>query len=288
METTPLPAVDSQYSSAERLTFFQDYFAAKSARKLPETMRFFAPDLLTYTDATLGMEVNGFEAQREFLSQHMPQWSEGTRSYPTRLYGSGSRVVVEFVDSAELFGSELRLLSIVDLGTAGKIKRWVDYWNGRTFPGALYQKYRELPAPARTPIQPPGGSDAAPGLEAAFGRGDVAAITAALAADAVFEDYVLNLAVHGRAEIGRLLGNLLPQLPYGPGAHWRTALAAGQSGGAEWSGAAAWPAVQGVMAVGCNERGEVARLVVMYDGRLCPDQPLLALLTAALAPNETV
>ena len=69
MENSALPVVDNQYSSAGLLTFFQEYFAAKSARKLPETMRFFAPDMRTYTDATLGQQMQGFEGMRQFFSQ---------------------------------------------------------------------------------------------------------------------------------------------------------------------------------------------------------------------------
>lgn len=288
MENSSLPAVDNQYGSAELLTFFQAYFAAKSARQLPETMRFFAPDMLTYTDATLGQQLNGFAAQRQFFSEYMAKWPATARSYPTRLYGHGRRVVVEFVDSPELFGSEVRPLGIVDLDAAGKIVRWVDYWNGRTFPGALYQQLRTPPAPAPTPIQPLGGAGTGPGLHDAFQRGDVAAITAALATDAVWEDQVLNLAVRGRAEISRLLTAMLARLPYGQGSRWTTALpAAGQSGGAEWVASAAWPAVQGVLAIGCNPQGEIARLAVGYDGRLCPDSALQVLLAAATAPNET-
>ena len=288
MDSPSLPLVDNQYSSPQLLTFFQEYFAAKSARKLPETMRFFAPDMLTYTEAILGQELNGFEVLHQFFSDYMAKWPATAHSYPTRLYGQGSRVVVEFVNSAELFGSEVRPLSIVDLNADRKIVRWVDYWNGRTYPGVLYQQSRTPPAPTPTTIQPLRQGLPGPGLNDAFQRGDVAAITAVLAADAVWEDQVLNLEVRGRAEIGRLLTSMLPRLPYGQGSRWTTALpAVGQSGGAEWAGSAAWPAVLGVMAVGCNSQGQIARVAVVYDGRLCSDPAIQALLAAATAPNET-
>ena len=130
---------DAPYASAELGSFFADFFAAKNARDLDWTMSFFSPDLRTYTDATLGWDLAGFAALRALYAQYMPTWGPAARSEPTRIFGHGSRAVLAFTDSPELFGAELRILGVVDLA-GGKIVRWVDYWNGRTVPLALYHQ----------------------------------------------------------------------------------------------------------------------------------------------------
>jgi hypothetical protein len=65
-----------------------------------------------YVYATLGWELNGYDALKEVWAQYMPTWGEG-RSYPTRILGevnggTGS-VMLEFTDTPELFGADLRV-----------------------------------------------------------------------------------------------------------------------------------------------------------------------------------
>lgn len=275
---------DAPYASAELGEFFANFFAAKNARDLDRTMSFFSPDLLTYTDATLGWNLAGFAALRALYAQYMPAWGPTARSEPTDIFGHGSRVALTFTDSPELFGAELRILGVVDLA-GGKIVRWVDYWNGRTVSPALYQQLQAAaPAP---PSWPDGGEGLNPEpvdyrLSEAFRRGDVGEIEAALAPGAVFEDLPLQLTITGRAAITRFLAVALPLLPYGQGVGWATPLPAA-SGAAEWTPLApTWPAMRGLTTVGRNARGETERLVSMYDARLIPDEQLIALLRATL------
>jgi len=63
--------------------------------------------------------------------RYMPMWRKG-RSYRTRIIGevnggTGS-VMLEFTDTPELFGGDLRVLGAVDV-VHGKITRWADYWD---------------------------------------------------------------------------------------------------------------------------------------------------------------
>ena len=276
-----LPPIDNRYGAPTPGDLFRDFFNAKTARDVNRTMSFFSPNLLTYTDATLGWDSAGFDAVRKLFADYMPTWGPSARSYATRLYGQGNRIVVDFTDSPELFGSELRILGIVDL-EEGKIMRWVDYWNGRTFPTSLYNQLRTPPVRLR---YLPRVNDNA-GIETAFSRGDVDALVAALATDAIFEDLTLKLTVIGRIEIGRFLKATIDRLPYGKASQWAYPLpAGGQSGGAEWQASANWPNVQGVMAIGRSPQGAIERMSCIYDGRLCSDDQLTPLLTAAVHPN---
>lgn len=114
------------------------YFAAKNRAVLDETMAFFSPDLVTYTDSTLGWALNGFDQVRSVFVQHMPDWGDG-RSLPIRILGDGGSAVVEFVDTRELFGGELHLLGSVDL-EEGRIVRWVDVWDATSFDRDLFSQ----------------------------------------------------------------------------------------------------------------------------------------------------
>ena len=272
------------YASAELGDFFADFFAAKNARDLDRTMSFFSPDLRTYTDATLGWNLTSFAVLRALYAQYMPTWGPNARSEPTHIFGHGPRVALAFTDSPELFGAELRILGVVDLG-GGELARWVADWNGRAVAPGLYHQLRAA-TPARPPWPdagaelPTGPADAA--LSEAFSQGDAATIEAALAPEAILKDLPLQLTIRGRAAITRFLTATLPLLPYGHGVRWATSLPA-TSGAAEWTPPTpAWPAMRGLTTVGRNARGEIERLDSMYDARLIPDEQLATLLRATL------
>jgi hypothetical protein len=53
-------------------------------------------------------------------------------SYPTRISGDMHSAVVAFTDTPELFGGEIRILAAIDFKD-GKVVRWIDYWDGRSF-----------------------------------------------------------------------------------------------------------------------------------------------------------
>ena len=70
--------------------------------------------LVTYTDATLGWPLDGFDAVKNIFLQYMPNWPKTGLSYPTRIIGGANSAVVAFTDTPELFGGELRILGAVD------------------------------------------------------------------------------------------------------------------------------------------------------------------------------
>lgn len=276
----------ARYAPANLVAFFADFFAAKNARDLARTMSFFSPDLVTYTDATLGWDLAGFEALRALYADYMPRWSSAAYSQPTGIFGTANRALLAFTDSPELFGSELRIWGVVDVA-GGKIVRWVDYWDGRTMPAALYHQLQTRPVhPIRRLADgfPALASSTGP-LAEAFSQGHAAALVAALAEEAIFEDLPLHVSLRGRAAIAHFLTGALSQLPYGHGSRWADPLPATGSGGAEWTASPAWPSVRGLLAIGRDTSGQIERLAVMYDGRLTQDEQLLSLLRAVISPR---
>src|SRR5258708_12089836 len=76
--------------------------------------------------------------------QYMPQWPAGAKSYPTQILGDMTSAVVFVTDTPELFGGEIRAISIAHLAD-GKIVRLVDYWDGRGFGAELAGALRVPP-----------------------------------------------------------------------------------------------------------------------------------------------
>ena len=150
IETFPT-IVDARHANTEAVDLFQRFFATKSRHDSDATMAFISRDLSVYADATLGWELHGYDALKEVWAQYMPTWGEG-RSYPTRMLGevnggTGS-VMVEFTDTPELFGADMRVLGAVDV-VDGKITRWVDYWDSATYDGTRFAQIK------RPPVDPP-------------------------------------------------------------------------------------------------------------------------------------
>ena len=59
----------------------------------------------------------------------------------TVILGGNGSVLVQFTDTPELFGGELRIFGAIDI-VDGKIVRWVDYWDASSFDKALYQQIK--------------------------------------------------------------------------------------------------------------------------------------------------
>jgi hypothetical protein len=119
--------VDTRHANKEAVDLFHRFFATKSRHDCDATMAFISRDLSVYVDATLGWELNGYDALKEVWAQYMPTWGEG-RSYPTRIlgevHGGTGSVMLEFTDTPELFGGDMRVLGAVDV-VDGKNTRWV-------------------------------------------------------------------------------------------------------------------------------------------------------------------
>jgi len=145
-------------------------------------MSYFAPDLVTYTDATLGWNFDSFQALRNVFEQYMPGWKPPARSYATAILPGEVSALVHMVDTPELFGGELRILAAVDFRD-GKIIRWIDYWDAGPYDEQLYAQFRAPSAhfprdlkDTQVPTQAaPELVTAATSLQEAFAVGDVPA-----------------------------------------------------------------------------------------------------------------
>ena len=215
-------------------------------------MSYFAPDLVTYTDATLGWVFDSFGSLRDVFAQYMPGWAAPARSYATGILSNDVSALVHMVDTPELFGGELRILAAVDFRD-GKIVRWVDYWDAAPYPDELYVKFRtpdaQFPRDFKdAEVQ----SQAAPelvaattALQRAFAAGDPSAVADLLHTDVVLSDMSLRAQLIGRIEATRYLGRVLADVPYAGRARCATSSAAprvvgssgrpGRSMGASWA-----------------------------------------------------
>jgi ketosteroid isomerase-like protein len=256
---------------------FKSYFTAKSRQQVDATMDHFRRDMLTYSDATLGWDTSDFESERKIFATYMPNWGKG-RSYPTRIIGGPKSAIVEFTDTPELFGGELRIFGAVDF-KEGKILRWADYWDSTTYDDVALQKILvpkdKFPTTYRE--EKVGSDNASPRIVAkakafqkALAEGDAAAVGNMLTYDAVYEDAVLHTQIVGRAGIQAYLARVLAASPFGRGATLRHVVGGDMGGGFEWSGAASSPVRVGITSLTLDAGGQISRVAVMYDGRLLP------------------
>jgi len=222
---------------------------------------------------------------RTMWEQYMPQWPAGAKSYPTQILGDMTSAVVFTTDTPELFGGEIRTISIADLQD-GKIVRLVDYWDGRGFGAQLAGSLRvpadayphDLGASAVT-SRPGPVATAARELSAAFAAGDADRAGELFSYDAVFEDMALRAQLRGQAAIVRYLRRALPGLPYAR-ASVRHVAGAGRGGGYEWR-ADGQPVPAGAAALELSGDGKITKFTVVWDGSLLDDQAITALAAAA-------
>src|ERR1700733_14521032 len=124
--------VDTSHARPEVAAFFKSYFTAKSQHKPAATTDHFSEAHLTYIDAALGWPFYSKKGMTDLFEQYMPKWPASGLSYPTRISGDPHSALVAFTDTPELFGGEIRILAAIHFKD-GKIVRWIDYWDGRSF-----------------------------------------------------------------------------------------------------------------------------------------------------------
>src|SRR6516162_8122554 len=283
---TPYPDIaDTSHATAAAAAFFRSFFTAKTSKDIESTHAHFHPAKTAYFDATLGWALPTNGDVRTMWEQYMPQWPAGAKSYPTQILGDMTSAVVFTTDTPELFGGEIRTISIADLQD-GKIVRMVDYWDGRGFGAQLAASLR-VPADAyphdlgsSTVTSRPGPvATAAQELTAAFAAGDADRAGELFSYDAVFEDMALRAQLRGQAAIVRYLRRALPGLPYAR-ASVRHVAGAGRGGGYEWR-ADGQPVPAGAAALELSGDGKITKFTVVWDGSLLDDQAITALAAAA-------
>ena len=264
------------------------YFETKTAGDIEGTMAYFSPKLTSYIDATLGWDLAGYDALKSVFAQYMPHWKPPARSYATAILANGHSALVSMTNTPELFGSELRVLAAVDF-VDGKIVRWVDYWDSSAFDPALYEKFRTPAAAFPTDLKdgaiPKQADralvDAATALQNAFSATDATAASTTLHTDVELCDMALRAHVIGRIEVGRYLGRVLGNAPYGKASRLRHVVGGSRGGGFEWSAGPEAGGLTGIAALELAADGQITKLTIVYDSRLLGAARKAALIAAA-------
>jgi hypothetical protein len=211
---------------------------------------------------------------KEVWAQYMPTWGEG-RSYPTRILGevhSGTgSIMLEFTDTPELFGADMRVLGAVDV-VHGKITRWADYWASAAYDGKRYEKMK------RPPVDPPLALRSKPAATSARIRdvtskfvemlsgGDTEGAATLFSYDGVFEDRSLNMKIVGFPAINRYLARVNHKSPFGRGVKLGHVVGGDAGGGFEWASSSS-PVKTGAAALSINAEGQITRANIVYDSR---------------------
>lgn len=253
------------------------YFVAKSSHDLNGVMRHYSRDITTFTDAIMGWAINGYDAVEKSYAGVIGQFGEG-RSYPTAIRGflndGNGSAVLEVTNTPEIVGSELHMISSVDL-RGGKIVRWVDYWDSVSFDDAIYQEKRaadeQFPSTyledqvGRCTMHP--SETAGTRLSTLLSAGDGRAAASLFEYDGVFEDRATRVQIIGRSEIESYFARVLRSAPFGEGSKVRHITGGEAGGGVEWIGAPRTPIRDGITALTFGEGGLITKATTVYDSR---------------------
>jgi ketosteroid isomerase-like protein len=280
--------VDASHATPEAAKFFKSYFTAKSEHKPVPTTDHFSEAHLTYIDAALGWPFYSKKGMTDLFEQYMPKWPPSGLSYPTRISGDTHSALVAFTDTPELFGGEIRILAAIDFKD-GKIVRWIDYWDGRSFGAEAAAKFRTPPDKFPTNFDYDVASDGASAkikdvahkLGAAFAAGDAAGVDALFSNDAIYADRALRTVVLGKLAIGKYLARVLATVPYGKGAKLVHVVGSDQGGGYEWTSADS-AVKRGIIAIDLNPAGQIERLNITWDNGVMSDADLQALVLLSM------
>ncbi|MGO9630779.1 MAG: hypothetical protein ACLPXW_17555 [Xanthobacteraceae bacterium] len=287
-ETLYPEVADTSHATPQAAAFFKSYFTAKSEHKPAPTTDHFSEAHLTYIDAALGWPFYNKKGMTEIFEQFMPKWPPTGLSYPTRISGDMHSAVVAFTDTPELFGGEIRILAAIDLKD-GKVVRWIDYWDGRSFGAEMAAKMRTPPDKFPTnfdyDVASEGASakikDVSQKLAAAFASGNAAAADALFSNDAVYLDRALRVRILGKQAIGKYLGRVLATAPYGRGSKLMHVVGSDQGGGFEWTNDAS-AVKRGVVAIDLNSTGQIERLDTTWDNGVMSDADLQVLVLLSI------
>jgi ketosteroid isomerase-like protein len=287
---TPYPDIaDVSHATPEAAAYFKSYFTAKSLHDPKTMVPLFNKDQVTYIDATLGWPFYDYKSVQGVFDNFMPKWPASGKSYPTWIMGDTHSALVAFTDTPELFGGEIRILAAIDFKD-GKIARWIDYWDGRSFGAPLAAKMR-TPAdkfPTEFSVKVTGENasakmqDTAHNLAAAFAAANAKDAAAMFSYDAIYEDMALRVRVAGQAAIERYLGRTLAKLPYGPGSSVRHVVGSDQGGGYEWIAPGA--VQRGIVAIELDRDGKIVKLMTTWDNAMMADADLKNLVLLSVEP----
>lgn len=266
----PADVTDTSHCSPAVAEILRGFFTAKSEHNTAELLSYWSKTNVYYVDAGLGAVLPNRDALNGFYVSTFANVPPTALSYPLRIVGDSSSAVVEFVNTPQLFGAEVRIFGSVTFDSRGKIIRWADYWDGRStlFPNAVGASY---PTDFKD-----GEQDAAhqllrvaKALQTAFAAGDAAAAAALMSFDVVHEDMAAHTFLRGQGQVQRYYTRALGHLPYGPGAAVAHVEGSRLGGGYEWTaGPAASPMRRGHTCIELDKAGKITRLTAIYDSSL--------------------
>ena len=232
---------------------------------------YFAPDPIIYIDAqSYGLWPDRASLLAVWTSALFAGGPPTALSYPLRIIGDCKSAVVEFVDTPDLLGADLRFFGSVTFNDKCQIVRWVDYADNRS---------ANRPSSTRTPLTNYNDSVSnastqlklvSQALQTAYSAGNAAAAAALFTPDAIYEDMGLHTRIEGQVEIQRYLTRALPVVPFGSDAALVHVSGSDQGGGFEWSAAtSAAPLKRGITVIELDSAGKITRLSSLFDtGRL--------------------
>jgi len=279
--------VDTSHATPQVASFFKSYFTAKSEHKPAATTDHFSEAHLTYIDAALGWPFYSKKGMTDLFEQYMPKWPPAGLSYPTRISGDTHSAVVAFTDTPELFGGEIRILAAIDFKD-GKIVRWIDYWDGRSYGAETAAKFRtpadKFPTNFDYEVASDGASakikEVSQKLAAALAAGDANAAATLFSSDAVYLDRALRARILGRLAIGKYLSRVLATAPYGKGSNLMHVVGSDRGGGYEWTNGGS--VKRGIVAIELNSAGQIERLDTTWDNSVMSDADLQALVLQSI------
>ncbi len=286
---TPYPdVVVTSHATPEAASFFKSYFTAKSEHKPVATADHFSQTHLTYIDATLGWPFYNKKGMTDMFEQYMPKWPPSGLSYPTRITGDTHSALVAFTDTPELFGGEIRILAAIDFKD-GKVVRWIDYWDGRSYGAATAAKLRTPPDKFPTnfdyDVVSDGASakirDVAQKLSTALASGDAKAAAALFTNDAAYGDRALRVRILGKLAITKYLSRVSATVPYGKGSKLVHVVGSDQGGGYEWANEGS-SVKRSIVSIELNGAGQIERLDTTWDNSVMSDTDLKALVLQSI------
>jgi hypothetical protein len=260
--------------SNEWETVLVGFFEHKSRHDVEATMSFFSRERLAYVDAVFGI-VLPYDGLKAVYSEHMPKWPKEARSYPVRILSGKDSAFIEFVDTEEMFGAELRAFALANF-EGDKIARWSDYWDGNAMNADLYNSLR-VPQQMFPSDFHEGTYDynpssaighAARALNEGLGKRTREALGDLLTADSTLEDRVKRLQLVGRAAICEYFSGDTHSLPYTRRTRIRHVVGGDAGGAFEWISDAKPVTINGVTALELEPGGRITRISTVYDGRL--------------------
>ncbi|KAM0723983.1 hypothetical protein Q7P37_000974 [Cladosporium fusiforme] len=264
---------DSSQSTLETASFFLNYFTAKSEHDAETWVAFFNKNQTYYYDAAVGGGSPNYTSWVAATKYYTDLWGDGATSYPVRILGDLTHgAVVQFTDTPQMFGSEMRILAAVDF-RQGYVTRQIDYWDGRgtefikqRAPNSQYDKALGLASVSEdaSPIM----QQVARKLQGHFSTPNGTAAAQLFSHDGVLEEKTLRARLEGRLAVGAYLEGVLDDLPYGSGAELRHVLGNRFGGGYEWSVGTAdttMDVLNGITALELDEDQLITRCTIVWE-----------------------